>query len=237
MRELVRDEEHIRRLDAIVVMANNQRDYFARVAPQVPVFFVPHGVDTDFFTPGARPAGAPRFVCVGAHLRDFATFAGVARNFLRIDPAVEFHLVCNTSAAAGVPDLPNLRKWAGVSDKDLLRAYQTATALLLPLEDATANNALLEGMACGIPIITTELPGVLDYTTQDCRLLSAKGDVEHMTGHVRAFVRGEVDREVMGEASRQQAETLAWPRIRTALRDVYSTINSGISSGISSGSS
>lgn len=224
MRELVRDETHIRKLDAIVVMSNSQREGFARIAPEVPVHFVPHGVNTDFFRPGDTLPDRFRFVCVGAHLRDFATFAAVARNFLAIDPAVEFHLVCNTSAANDVPDLPNIRKRTSVGDEELLRTYQDATALLLPLQDATANNALLEGMACGLPLITTDLPGVHDYTTEACRLLAPKGDADTMTELVRAVVNGQVDRVALGEASRRRAEELSWPNIRSSLRRLYASL-------------
>lgn len=226
MRELVTDHSHLQQLDAMVVMSNSQRAWLAEIAPGVPVHFVPHGVDTEFFTPleAVNFDGPMRFVCVGAHLRDFDSFAAVAKNFLGIDPGVEFHLVCNTSAAAGVPDLPNLRKWSGVSDDDLLRAYQTATALLLPLEDATANNALLEGMACGLPVITTDLQGVRDYTTESCRLLAARHDTSTLTEHVRGFVDGSVDRSAMSRASRTQALELSWPQVRRKLRAVYDSI-------------
>jgi glycosyltransferase involved in cell wall biosynthesis len=32
------------------------------------------------------------------------------------------------------------------------------------LKDCTANNSLLEGLACGVPAVTTDLPGIRDYT-------------------------------------------------------------------------
>ncbi len=112
-----------------------------------------------------------------------------------------------------------------MTDEALLRAYQTTTALLLPLDDATANNALLEGMACGLPLITTDLPGVRDYTTEASRLLSPKADVDAMTDHVKALLKGDLDVQAMRTASRQQAEALSWPNIHNTLRRVYATLS------------
>ena len=226
MQELVTEWTHLQKLDAMVVMAESQREYLQILAPRVPVHFIPHGVNTDYFHPLAKephPKSGPiKLLCVGAHLRDFAVFAAVARNLLTIDPEIEFHLVCNTKDAASVPDQPNIRKWSAVTDADLLRVYQTSTALLLPLIDATANNALLEGMACGLPIISTDLPGVHDYTAKECRVLAPRGDVSAMTEIVRSI--HSLNLPAMADASRRQAQTLAWGQIRSRLKTLYQSL-------------
>jgi glycosyltransferase involved in cell wall biosynthesis len=46
----------------------------------------------------------------------------------------------------------------------LLSLYNDSRLLFLPLIDATANNSLLEAAACGVPIITSNLPSVKEYT-------------------------------------------------------------------------
>ena len=72
--------------------------------------------------------------------------------------------------------LTNVELHSSINDKSLLRLYQSAQILLLPLLDCTANNALLEGMACGLPVVTTDLPAIKDYVNDDCSILAPKGD-------------------------------------------------------------
>ena len=223
MEELVKDHEHIRRLDAVVVMANSQRAFFERYAPDVPVYFVPHGIDTDFFTPvpAAATEGRLRLICVGAHLRDYATLEQAARIFLAKGLDLEILVVCNPARIGQLGELPNVRVVTGLSDEALRDAYQSSTALLLPLLDATANNSLLEGMACGLPVISTDLPGIRDYTDPDCaRLLPVRG-VDAIVETVTDIHEGRLDLGAMGKASRQKALTMSWSSIRSQLYEVY----------------
>ena len=60
--------------------------------------------------------------------------------------------------------------------------YQGADLLLLPLIDATANNTLLEGLACGLPVLASDLTGVRDYAPDSHTLYASSADemVEHL---------------------------------------------------------
>ena len=65
-----------------------------------------------------------------------------------------------TSGRVTVAPLPNVRVLSGLSDLALAETFRQADVLFLPLQDATANNARLEGLASGLPVVTTDLPAV-----------------------------------------------------------------------------
>jgi glycosyltransferase involved in cell wall biosynthesis len=227
MRELISNTDHIKRLDAAVVVSTTQRGYFEDLLGRDRVFFVPHGIDTEFFVP-APPAEVRqrtfRFVCVGNHLRDFATLAAAAEILWQRDRSIEIAVVADPHNLGALAGLPNVRILSRIDDLRLRALYQQANALLLPLVDATANNSLLEGMACGLPVISTDLGGVRDYICGSDCVLTRKGDAVALAAAAQQARDGSLDLEAMSSASRRAAERLSWPRVAQAMQRVYRTV-------------
>jgi glycosyltransferase involved in cell wall biosynthesis len=230
MRELISDTDHIKRLDAAVVVSTTQRAYFENLLGSDRVFFVPHGIDTEFFVPTPTPRDATRgstfrFVCVGHHLRDFATLAAAADILWQQDPSIEIVVVADPERLGALARLPNVRTLSRIDDERLRALYQQSDALLLPLLDATANNSLLEGMACGLPVISTDLGGVRDYVCADGCVLTPKGDATALAAAAQQARDGLLDLDAMSSASRRAAEHLSWPRVAQAMQRVYQTVS------------
>ena len=159
------------RLDAIVVLCEDQRAALRPHAPEARIHLIPHGIDTRFFHPGPARAGAAgvlRLLTVGHWLRDLETGLAAFGMLRQAGLPVVLRLVTPRPPPT-VPEGVIVER--NLTDEELRHAYRDADAVLLPLLDATANNALLEAMACGRPVIVTDVGGVAETTHGAARLV------------------------------------------------------------------
>jgi glycosyltransferase involved in cell wall biosynthesis len=224
--QVVKDRRHIERLDAVIVVSTMQTEFFAGIVGRERVFFVPHGIDVNYFTPGAaKNPASKRFTClfVGSHLRDVATLARTAR-LLEPEPDVRFVVVTRPANHAAFAGLGNVDIKTGINDEQLLAVYRDSDILALPLLDATANNSLLEAMACGLPIVSTDLQGVRDYVTRECALLVPPAGAQSLADAIMWLKRDEAAQTRMAQASRTRALELSWENIAQQTVEVYRAV-------------
>jgi glycosyltransferase involved in cell wall biosynthesis len=223
--QVVRCKRILRKLDAIIVVASNQAGYFASRVGEKRVFVVPHGVDTDYFTPPPRKERTgKKCLFVGQWLRDFDMLGGVIRAVGAKDPEVTFRLITRPDCANAFAGLKNVAALSGVSDSELLRAYQDADLLVMPLKDCTANCAVLEGLACGLAVVATDVGGIRDYLDPTCARLVPPGDVGGMCEAILGLLSNEPLKTEMGRRSRLRALQFDWKHVAERLVGVYETI-------------
>ena len=210
----------VAQLDAVTLVSITQRRFFDGLLPSDRVAVIPHGIDTDFFCPAGAPVddGSFRLITVGHHLRDYAAVGAVAKR-LRDDPTIRFDVV--SGPTTGLEGFSNVEHHRGVSDEQLVRLYQQAHLLLLPLLETTANNALLEGIACGLPVVSTALPSVAMYVPGDEAILIDRNDPDALTEAVLRLRRDPEQRARRAQRARLRAESLAWPRIAPRFDQLY----------------
>lgn len=160
-------------LDALIVLDDASREYFSCFVNPDRIHVVPHGVRSDFFypAPSDRPSPSPlRCLFVGQWLRDIDCFGKVVDLVTKLRPDVQFDMVTKWNARAifrashiRLAQRPNVQFHSSLTDEQLLDLYRNGTLLTLPLLDSTANNALLEAMSTGLPIVTSPAGGVPDY--------------------------------------------------------------------------
>ena len=229
-RTLVQDRQHLRRLDAIITMSTAQNEFFSEFVGER-VFFVPHGVDVDYFQPNPTrraESGVVGCLFVGSYLRDLETLARAAAYVGQRTRDVHFSVVTRPESHHHFQGLRNVELYSGVPDEKLLEMYHGADLFVLPLKDCTANNSLLEAIACGLPMVATDLQGVRDYTCGDCAVLTPKGDAEALGDTVLDLAGDAAMRTKMGRASRQQALNFRWERVAEHVWDVYRKVSNSL---------
>lgn len=211
------DPAVLSRLDAVVLVSPTQAPFFEAHLPPARVVTILHGIDTEFFAPGLAPDdGVLRCVTAGHWLRDWPAMRRAAEGLA--GKRVEMHVV--TGGATGLEDLPHVHHHKGLSDEALLALYQRCDLGLLPLIDSTANNSLLEMIACGLPLVTTGLASVRAYVDEAAAVLLPEGN-EGAAEAVLALRDDPAHRARMGRAARIRAELLALPGVAAAYAALY----------------
>lgn len=218
---IVSDTTAIKRLDAVVVVSTVQREIFSGLVGPNRIHYIPHGVDIEFFRPAGERVPNRRFRClfVGSHLRDFDVFVGAVRALARSD--IEFVVVTSRAEHHRFAGLENVTLLTGITDTELLKEYQSCDLFVLPVTDATTNNALLEAMACGAPVVATDLVGIRDYVDESVAILTRPADVSSFVDAIDCLYNNEAKRSEMARASRERAIALGWERVAAQVMGLY----------------
>lgn len=226
--QFVGKKNHLKKLDALVVVSKVQLEYFEKIVGKGRVFFIPHGVDTDFFKPGrlnlAKYTNKYNCIFVGQWLRDFTMLKNVIQIVCSRRKNINFHLIINRKHKPFFSNLPNTYSYSGIDDFTLLNFYQNTALLVIPLISCTANNAILESLACGVPVITTDVGGVSNYLDRNCGILVKQGKADIMADEVIALIDDKSKRAAMSENARKKALGFSWPLIAKGTTDVYSNL-------------
>jgi glycosyltransferase involved in cell wall biosynthesis len=217
----------VKLLDAVILVSESQRSFFSDVMPAERVFVVPHSIDTSFFKPGTGLRQPNKVVTVGTHLRDFDALGRAMRLVWERNPEVRF-------VALGIDDARSLNAIVDndrrleivgkVSDDSLRRHYQSASIALFALEDATANNAVLEAMACGLPVVATDVGGVSEYLDANMAILCPPQNPESLASGIFSLLANERNATRMSLAASRRALDYDNEIVAIHIRRIYTTL-------------
>lgn len=218
------DEEVIRSLDAIVIMSESQRPFFERMHGNA-IYRVLHGIDLEFFSPGELGQSEDfRILTVGQWLRDFDLYFRVAVKAATMGLPLQFRLVSRPLPIPKALIPSNCTLLTGLSDVELRDEYRKAALLFLPLLEATANNSLLEAIACGVPYVVSDVGGVREYVDETGGLLLKEEDEATWLEALMSLGQTGRKREAHSHAARALALRHDWTVAANAMDALYNSI-------------
>lgn len=146
---------------------------------------IPHGVNLDLFYPKEKPKDKFRFLCnkgfrnledrggiqyaIQAYMEEFNSSDNVEL-FLKLNPAYgipDLNKIINELKPLHKPNLPPIRiSVDNISYEKLVELYNQANVLLMPTRAESFGIPGIEAMACGLPVITTNFGGQMDYCNE-----------------------------------------------------------------------
>ena len=123
----------------------------------------------------------------------------------------------------GDPDNFQFPRWC--LDMSVLRIYENgkpaATPHHLPFNWAGASTGLLESMACGLPIVATDVGGVREYVGPDAGMLCPRRDPAALAAAILHVLDCPTRAAAMGAAARRRALGFDYRIVAGQLTDVY----------------
>lgn len=113
-----------------------------------------------------------------------------------------------------------------ISEDDLIRQYQTADMLILPSvnKHEAFGLVLIEAMACGLPVIASNLPGVRSVFNDGKQgYFCIPGDVRDLAEKINILSQDETKRQAMAKAARALVEEkYGWEKVADQILDEFS---------------
>lgn len=186
------------------------------------VAFAPYGVDLEFWQPPASPSpnGPLRFLFAGQiSIRKGAPVLLEAWRKATLKDAQLDLVGLWGLASERRADLP---AGVNVSDpcarEDLRRRYQTADVYVLPSFFEGFALSGLEAMACGLPVIASEVMAGMELATEANSRSVTAGEVESLIAALRWFSENRDRLPAMKRAARAAVEAFTWERYRHCVR-------------------
>jgi glycosyltransferase involved in cell wall biosynthesis len=219
----------VHKYDGIMLMSESQRAFFIEAGyPDDRLRVVRHGVNLAYFRPLPDRVGDERhplrLLLIGATQRDHLFAAQVMQNL----PPDICHLYVRTAREQEVHyrGVANVTLLPRLSDEELLKQYQQADLLFMPMIDCTANNVILEGMACGTPVLANRVGGIPEYVNPSCNFVLSEKIVDAWCGKLCWLNDNRERLNAYREQVRLWAEQFSWVQAGKDLLEFYDDISS-----------
>jgi glycosyltransferase involved in cell wall biosynthesis len=228
-------EDCLKRLSSAIVMYSEGVEYFEQYVGKGRVKFIHYGVDTKFFCPRPVSNLEPRtshLLYTGQNGRNLSMLKRVIPKLAESHKDIYFDILVpariRLNELRELDNQPRIAWHAGLSENAVRELYQNSYLLLMPMTDSGVNTAIVEAMACGLPIVTTGVGGVRDYGGGSIYPIVKNDDDDAMIDLVEQYLAKPDWRNEVGRKCREFAEeNLSWPVIAEKHLEAYRDLASG----------
>ncbi|MBI3963773.1 MAG: glycosyltransferase [Candidatus Kerfeldbacteria bacterium] len=218
---------------AAAVVANSEglRTLALRTAPQQPIIVIPNGVDADRFSPrDARTVNGPLRLLTVARLTPRKRIDDLLRAIVA-KPEWTLTVVGDGEGRAHLASLSHrlgvhgrTTFTGGVPRASLPAIYRSHDVYVLPSSNEGMSNTILEAMASGVPIVTTDTGGARELVHLENGRIVPVGNVKALMDAIAVY-EDAATRTAAAQASRERALDLSWNVVARAYEEQYRRIS------------
>ena len=220
------------RSDAVIVGNGESAATFQRIGvPSSAIHWVPNGIDPDLFKPGPvrrRRPGDPLEVLVVSRLAHDTDPVTMAPAVARLAGHGRQFSVTIVGEGALKKEVTGILEGAGVEMRlisylpaeALADQYRAADVLVLTSPNEGSNQVTVEAMACGLPVVATDIPGIRE-NVRGAGVLVPVGDVAAVASALEHLIEEPDALLHWREKGLERARTLDWCGIARRVRSLY----------------
>jgi len=213
-----------------IILYESEISEFQKYLNNTNIKFIRHGINNSFFKPGTEPRNKTTLLCVGHYLRNFEMLERVI-NFLEAKKyELNYQLVIpamfrNTEVLIRLAKKSNITFYEKLTDEELLALYQECGMTVIPMNDSGANTAIIQAIACGTPVVTTNVGGIRSYGGGDIFPLVDNNDDLGMAELIIKYVDDDIYASEMSNALRKfSLDHLDWYDIARQHANFYNSL-------------
>lgn len=207
------------RLKSLLTVSNFSRSEIARFYgyPEQRIFVV-HNATSDEFRPGVPSADTPRYLLAVSSPSAHKNFNRMIQAFLTLrgHEDLQLHIVGAANEIFAAPQLqrlacrdPRIRFLGRLSDAELIKQYQGATAFIFPSLYEGFGIPPLEAQACGCPVLAANAASIPEVL-QASALYFDPLDVSHMASAMERILTDEPLRQALRRRGLRNTERFSW---------------------------
>lgn len=220
----------MRRVDSLAVPSGFLEGTFARHGMHAAV--VPNVIDLARFHPAGASRQRAAHIVVARNLEALYDNESALRAFVRVlerCPSGRLTIAgsgpeaSRLGALARELGIEHAVRFTGRLDREVMaKLYRESDVVLNPSRADNMPNSLLEAMASGVPVVSTDVGGVpFMVQHEETALLVKAGDFEAMAAAIVRLIEDGTLWQRLSQAGLEQARRYSWPRVAPDLAKLY----------------
>lgn len=209
-------------VDGIITLSKAHEEELRKILPpSIKICFIPHGINILPISKKYSDKNKKvKIVVIGSNYRNMEEFFKIVETAKKENKNWTFNLIgVSSSWKKRAGNHTNIVVHPYLEEKEYFELIESCHIHLLPLEFATANNALLEAHALGIPSVVSNISGVSDYSLSTTQSYVDIDEAVNIINKIEKMSR--IEYEELRNRTLEESEKFHWENISRKIVNFY----------------